>query len=227
MEKKKLRILILGSILIIGVALGVYQAIRVNNKETDAIKFKAEYESINGQENSSNKNYATLDVNKDNPMIYADYDKVFEVLNGTGVIFFGFKECPWCRTAIPVLLEAAKEIGIDKIYYLNNLDSRDVKKLENGQIITEKEGTAEYYKLLDKLGTEYTEEYTGLDDASIRRLYFPTVLVVKDGKIISSIVGTVDSQTDPYVSLTESQKNELKNNYIENMKKTLLCDQSC
>ena len=104
MEKKKLRILILGSILIIGVALGVYQAIRVNNKEIDAIKFKAEYESINGQENSSNKNYAILDINKDNPMIYADYDKVFEVLNGTGVIFFGFKECPWCRTAIPVLL---------------------------------------------------------------------------------------------------------------------------
>lgn len=227
MEKKKLGMIILGSIFIISVALGIYQAIRVNDRKTDSIKFKTEYESINGQENSSNKNYAALDINKDNPMIYADYDKIYEVLNGTGVIFFGFKECPWCRAAIPVLLEAAKEIGIDKIYYLNNKEDRDTKSLVDGNVVTEKEGTAEYYKLLDKLGTEYTEEYSGLNDSSIRRLYFPTVLVVKDGKIISSIVGTVDSQTDPYVSLTESQKSELKNNYIENMKKTLLCDQSC
>lgn len=229
MKKQKLVMIILALIAVVGITIGVYFLTQKNEskKELDAQKFKTEYESINGEKNASNKTYTTLNIDGENPMIYADYDKIFDVLEGTGVIFFGFKECPWCRTAIPVLLEAAEEVGIDKIYYLNNKEDRDTKSLVDGKVVTEKEGSDNYYKLLDKLGTEYTREYTGLNDDSIRRLYYPTVLVVKDGKIISSIVGTVDSQEDPYVALTEDQKTELKNTYIDTMKKTILCDQSC
>lgn len=71
--------------------------------------------------------------------------------------------------------------------------------------------------------------YEGLNDDSIKRLYFPTVVYVKDGKVLSSTIGTVDSQTDPYVKLNDDQYNELKNIYMENMNKVynILCDEAC
>jgi hypothetical protein len=71
--------------------------------------------------------------------------------------------------------------------------------------------------------------YEGLNDDSIKRLYFPTVVYVKDGKVLSSTIGTVDSQTEPYVKLNDDQYNELKNIYMENMNKVynILCDEAC
>ena len=71
--------------------------------------------------------------------------------------------------------------------------------------------------------------YEGLNDDSIKRLYFPTVLFVKDGKIIGIYTSTVDSQKDPYVKLNDEQYSELKNIYLDLINKTydILCDQSC
>ena len=45
-------------------------------------------------------------------------EEIFDILDGTGIIYFGFPECPWCRNAVPVLLDAAEEVGIEKIYYI-------------------------------------------------------------------------------------------------------------
>lgn len=192
--------------------------------ETDSLKFKNEYESLNGITVKDDKKYMNLNIDNNNPIIYADYDKVFEVLDKTGVIYLGFPECPWCRNVIPVLLEAAKEVGIDKIYYLNNRDDRDTKKLIDEKITTEKEGTENYYKLLERLGDQ-ASTYAGLEDDTIKRVYFPTVIFVKDGKIVNTHVSTVDSQTDPYIAMNELQKAELKKIYVENMEKSF--DVSC
>ena len=128
---------------------------------------------------------------------------------------------------MPVLLDAAEEVGLDKIYYLNNLDSRDAKKLnDKGEIVVEKEGTKDYYKLVDKLSS-VLGEYEGLNDSSIKRLYFPTVIVVKDGKIVGSHIGTVDSQEDPYKKLDDKQYKELKEDLEDLMYKTISCDGAC
>lgn len=196
----------------------------------DNIKFKAEYESLNGKLNSNNKEYVNVKVDEDNPYVYATYDEVMDILkNGTGVIYFGFPECPWCRNMVPVLSDAAKELGIKKIYYFNALDMRDVKSLDdNGNIVTDKEGTKEYDELVKTLYDVLTP-YEGLNDDSIKRLYFPTVVFVKDGKILNAHIGTLDSQEDPYVVLNKEQKNELKNIYIDNINKVydILCDEAC
>ena len=40
------------------------------NLSTDAIKFKEEYESLNGTTSSSGKTIRTININKDNPIIY-------------------------------------------------------------------------------------------------------------------------------------------------------------
>lgn len=216
--------------LILALLLVLSIGITGNNKKLDAIKFKAEYESLNGKKNDNGKEYVHVDVDRKNPFVYAKYDEVIDIIkNGTGVIYFGFPECPWCRNMVSVLADAAKEMGIDKVYYFNALDMRDKKSLdEDGKIVIEKKGTDEYYKLINALG-DSIGAYEGLNDDSIKRLYFPTVIFVKDGKIIESHIGTLDSQTDPYKVLNEKEKNELKDIYMNGFNKVyeIMCDEAC
>ena len=45
--------------------------------------------------------------------------------NETFVVYFGFADCPWCRSVLPTLLDVADDLKIDKIYYV------DVKEIRN------------------------------------------------------------------------------------------------
>ena len=192
--------------------------------ESMASRFKLEYESLNGQKTDDGREYMEVNINNDNKIVYADYKTIFDVLDGTGVIYFGFPECPWCRNAVPILLEAAEESSIKQIYYLNNHDDRDTKVLKDGEVITEKEGTSNYNKLLEKLGDK-ASVYEGLEDKTIKRLYYPTVVFVKNGEITDYIEGTVESQEDPYTALTKDQRQELKDKYKSAINNLLSCDQ--
>ena len=58
---------------------------------------------------------------------------------------------------------------------------------------------------------DYASVYEGLEDDSIKRLYYPTVVFVKNGNIIGVHTGTVDSQDDVSVYLTDEQQLELTN----------------
>lgn len=194
-----------------------------DNKNTDAIKFKEEYENLNNELKSDGVNKHTkINIIEDNVMKYSTYNEVMNILeNGTGVIYFGYPECPWCRNAVPELLEAAKETGLETIYYFNDMSIRDQKSLdETGNIVVEKEGTDEYYNLLVKL-SDYLGPYKGLNDETIKRLYVPTVVFVKDGSIVGVHIGTVESQTDPSILLNDEQSEELQQIYKENMEKVL------
>ena len=192
--------------------------------ESMVSRFKLEYESLNGQKTDDGREYMEVNINNDNKIVYADYKTIFDVLDGTGVIYFGFPECPWCRNAVPILLEAAEESGIKQIYYLNNHDDRDTKVLKDGEVITENEGTSNYNKLLEKLGDK-ASVYEGLEDKAIKRLYYPTVVFVKNGEITDYIEGTVESQEDPYTALTKDQRQELKDKYKSAINNLLSCDQ--
>lgn len=202
-------------VLVIGIISFIY--LRPESMETH---FKLEYESLNGK-----NDYIDVNIPSDNNIVYADYEQIFDILDGTGVIYFGYPECPWCRNAVPVLIEAAKEAEVDQIYYLNNNKDRDTKTLKDGKVVTEKEGTDNYNKLLEKLGDK-ASTYEGLEDNSIKRLYFPTLVVVKNGEITDYIEGTVDSQKDPQKPLNEKQKKELKDKYTKAMKKLKTCNQN-
>lgn len=229
MEKKKLFV---AALLLVTMVITLYIKV-VNNHDKeiksneDAMRFKEEYENLNDKKQSSEKLYKTIAVDEQNPMIYASYDDIKKVItDGTGVIYFGFPECPWCRNAVPVLLEAAKETGIDKIYYFNALSIRDKKHLdEDGNIIVDDEGTKEYKELLELLYDDLGE-YEGLNDSSVKRLYFPTVVFIKNGEILGLYIGTVDSQTDSSVALTSAQTEELREIYSQYMLQVLgtMCD---
>lgn len=183
MNKKKLMVVIdilLGAILVGIMTFGIYQYLK-----SDGEKFKAEYEALNNEN-------VNINISKNNPIKYVTLDEVFDIIqNKTGVIYFGFPGCPWCRNMIPVLFEAAKNNNIDTIYYFN---PRNVKKSDND----------EYNKL-----KEILNEYLSEDENGQKVLYIPDVYFIKDGKIVGHHLGTVDSQEDPTISLTEEEKNEL------------------
>lgn len=234
MKDNKIKIILatlLIGLLIITMAIKGQDLIKNNKTEnSDAIKFKEEYESLNNQDNGYGGKYLSIEINEDNVIKYATFDEIIDLIdNGKGVIYFGFPECPWCRNAIPSLIEAADSTGIDTIYYFNAVDIRDQKVLDaNGEIVTKKEGTKEYKQLLKKLD-KYLSVYNGLNDDSIKRLYFPTVFFIKDGVVIGNHEGTVDSQKDASKALNEKQKLELKTIYEEYMMDVLdsSCDKEC
>ena len=218
--------IILSIFIIIGIIL---YFILDDNATVDEQRFKTEYEELNNKKNDKGKKYPIVSIPKDNNVIYASFDEVMELLdNGTGILYLGFPECPWCRNAIQVLIETAKDNEVDQIYYFNAESMRDEKTLDaNGKIVTTKKGTDEYYKLVDKL-EDYLGPYEGLNDESIKRIYFPTVIFVMGGKVVGIHVDTVESQIDPYKKLTEKQQKELKQIYTNNINKIYgTCDESC
>jgi len=185
-----------------------------SSNQKDSLKFKEEYEKLNDVEKMDGSYYIKMDIPKDNPVKYSNYEEIMSILDKTGVIYFGFSECPWCRTAVPILLEALKEKNIKTLYYYNVLNERDRKELIDGEIVVKKQGTENYYNLVEKM-YHFLPEYEGLNDETIKRIYFPTVVFVKNGEIVGLHVSTISSQTDVNVPLTSEQKEQLKSIYKE------------
>lgn len=192
----------------------------------DSLKFKEEYESLNGKDNGNGKNYLSIDIKSYNPISYSSYEEIFDILDkGTGVIYLGFPECPWCRNLVPVLVNSALEAKVSPIYYLNiSSDRNSLSLTKKGKIKTVKEGTENYLKLVDIL-KDYLPVYNGLKDDSIKRIYLPTVIFVKDGKVLG-LEETLESYSkrvdgNPYLEMNDSEKEELANifkGYYEKLK---------
>jgi len=220
MEKdKKILLGIIGIILIAAIII-VVLVVKDNKKpeyRADALKFEKEYEALNNQGNDYNdKKYLELDISKENIIEYATEDKIVDILSdGDGVIYFGFPNCPWCRAMINPLLETAKDNGVKKIYYLNILELRDAYKIENKKVLRTKEGSDAYYKILDELA-DYLNDYSITDAkgkeyaTGVKRLYAPTVVMVKNGEVKAFHEDVLESLEDPYPGLNEEQDKELR-----------------
>ena len=218
MKKNGIKLLII--FLIILICIITFITVKKNRVTKDEKSFKKEYERYNGYTNpGSNKKYFDVNIEEKNGIKYLDDDEVIDMLqNKTGIIYFGFPTCPWCRSMIEVLLDAKDSTNQKNIYYYNALDIRDEKVLEDGKVKTTKKGKKNYYKILDILGDKASVS-EGLEDDSIKRLYFPTVVFVRNGKIVDIHISTVDSQEDPYKKLNKKQKAELKKIYTRGIAK--------
>lgn len=107
------------------------------------------------------------EVSEDNRFVYTTGDEAIEVLeSGTGVVFLGFKECPWCQGLAPRVDEAAKAEGLEKIYYLDIRQAR-----------TDNDET--YQQLISILAPHLEKGEDGQP-----RIYVPDVSVVQGGEII-------------------------------------------
>lgn len=173
---KEKKILIIGGILIVlGLILSYFFLIKKgDNKESGREKFKSEY----------------TNVTSDNPFVYRSVDQIINILEkGTGVVYLGFPECPWCQAYVPYVEEVAKKVGIDKVYYFNIKEDR-------------KNNTEEYQKIVKIL-----DVYLPNDDEGNKRIYVPAIIVVRNGKIVEFDDET-SKDTKGYKTPEEYWKNE-------------------
>ncbi len=200
-----------------------------SKKYSDAVKFKEEYESLNNiTDEKGNKKYIQVKIPKDNPIVYKTGKEIVDIIeNKTGIIYFGYSKSMWSRNIIEALLDVAKTNKIKEVYYLDISNIRQELILDDsGKVITKKEGTTDYIKMLELLN-DYLKPYDGLNDESIKRINDPTVLFVKDGKVIELKEGTVDSHTNALEKLTKKQYNELKQIYVDAINKMNNQDNVC
>lgn len=202
------------------------------NKETDAVKFKNEYESLNGETSSSGKKMRELKISEDNPFVYITTKDLINKIDNkeTLLVYFGYASCPWCRSVIPTLISAAKDNDIKTIYYVNLYEIRDTIKLEDGELVVEKEGTEEYQEILKRLDN-VLDEYTLTDgeneiSTGEKRIYAPSVVSIVNGKSTKLTLGISELQTDPYMELTSEMIEETYNLFDEVIKevKSDVCD---
>lgn len=234
MKNYKIFICIISALLLVITIFGLDSLRNKNNKESDALRFKREYEEVNGKEVSGMR-YPVLEISDDNPIKYSDVEEVEKILkDGTGVIYFGYPNCPWCRTAVPVLLHAAMDAGVNRIYYIDMANERSTYSVVDGEIKIDKEGTEQYRKLLE-LFDDYLDDYVIKDNdgkeyqTGEKRIYVPIVFFVKDGEVLSYHLDTVKSQTNPFKQLNDEQYEELYNIYSDKIHDMLgdICTERC
>lgn len=185
-EKKNNKIvyIIIGILAAIALVVGFYIGYNsvANDKETDAEKFASEYS-----------------IDNDNVFVYRTLEEINKILkNGTGIVYLGFPECPWCKGYVPYLNEVAKKAKLDKIYYFNILKDR-------------KNNTDNYKKTVELL-----KDYLKYDDEGNKRIYVPAVIAVNKGKIVG-----FDDETSYDTKGYEKPEDYWKNEDLDGLKNRL------
>ena len=107
-------------------------------------------------------------VPMDNVFIYKTEEEIINFLEtGTGLVYLGFPECPWCQSYVVYLNEVAKDSGIEKIYYLNVKDMRS-------------NNTPNYQKIVSLLS-----DILPNDENGNKKVYVPQVVFVKKGNVVA------------------------------------------
>lgn len=130
---------------------------------------------------------------------------------GSGIILYSYPDCPWCNRAVPVLNDAAKEMGIHvyyvDVYELELLDASGKSFSAEGKTIIQS-----MLKHYDSILKHETNSDTGEVEPT---LYTPEVVAIKKGQITGHHTSLVDSfnMTSDTDQMNDDQKAELKGIY--------------
>lgn len=189
----------------------------------DEARFKSEYENLNGTTRSNGQKNKDVSIKKHNNIKYIDTAEAAKILDsGTGVIYFGFAACPWCRTLAPTLIDAMSASELDTIYYVDvrpedkaENDIRDRYELDSrNKAKKAKDADSSYYDILLALAGELKEYTLTTQDGKTvhtgeKRLFAPTVVAVKDGVVVDIHEGTVENhEKDENGTLRDLTKEE-------------------
>lgn len=217
MKDNRLFMIIVTVLAAIVLVLNIQKVIS-NNSQTDGIKFKEEYEKLNGKKNDQGKKYREITIDSKNKMVYKTTEEVLELIDKkkSFVLYFGFDTCPWCRSVVPNLASISKELN-QEVYYIDVKDIRDTFELDDdNKPKLVKKGSKDYSKLLEKL-EPVLEDYTLTDSdnneikVGEKRIYAPSIVSVIDGKAKELTTGISDKQTDGYMKLTKEMEKDTYN----------------
>ena len=192
-------------------------------EKSDAEKFKEEYEALNGEVNSSGKNYRKLEINKKNPFVYSSAEEIVKKIenNETFYVYFGSSYCPWCRSVMEKLIEVANAKNVKTIYYVDIWEGdhkeilRDTYQLVDGKPEKTQEGGPFYAEIL-KYFDSVLEDYTLTDEngkkisVGEKRLFAPNFISVVDGKPVRLVEGISSKQKGSLDELTDEILEEEK-----------------
>lgn len=217
MKDNKLFMIIVTILAAIVLVLNIQRVIS-NNSQTDGIKFKEEYEKLNGKKNDQGKKYREITIDSKNKMVYKTTEEVLNLIDKkkSFVLYFGFDTCPWCRSVVPTLASISKELN-QEVYSIDVKDIRDTFELDDdNKPKLVKKGSKDYSKLLEKL-EPVLEDYTLTDSdnneikVGEKRIYAPSIVSVIDGKAKELTTGISDKQTDGYMKLTKEMEKDTYN----------------
>ncbi|MBR0474377.1 MAG: hypothetical protein IJJ19_05195 [Erysipelotrichaceae bacterium] len=191
-----------------------------SNSNPDALKFKQDYEKLNGQTTESGNKYREVEIDAKNPFVYVELDEVLRRMdNGeTFIVYFGANWCPWCRSILPTVIKTARELKVDKIYYVDvrkdndhDLDIRDSYAVdESGRIYLSHEGTEAYHKFIERASevlADYSREdvptLDGTEFEGAKRVGAPNFVLIEKGQAVNMITGISSLQSDPYQELND------------------------
>jgi len=191
--KRKILLLVLLSLLL----LPLVGCKKEEDKRSDALIFKEEYEALNTQKKENGELYRTITIDEENPIIYTTYEELANKINNKEnfLVYFGKTSSEYCRTVIPYLLKQAKTQGIDKIYYVDI----DTKEEEGTKAISIED---QYYQdILKKLNQNK------LDDS--------TLAVFINGNMSGKTSGVSGRQTKDNQELTKEMKEDMLSKFKE------------
>ena len=182
MESSKKNVYIIFGIIAVLILIISLSFLFKKDKMSDAERFAKEY-----------------DFTVNNVFVYRNLDEINKILeNGTGVVYLGFPECPWCKGYIPYLNEVDINEHLDKIYYFNILNDR-------------KNNTSGYKKTVQLLN-----DYLKYDNEGNKRIYVPAVIAVNNGKIVG-----FDDESSLDTKGYETPEEYWKNEDLDGLKKRL------
>ena len=217
MKDNKLFMIIVTVLAAIVLVLNIQKVI-TNNSQTDGIKFKEEYEKLNGKKNDQGKKYREITIDSKNKIVYKTTEEVLDLIDKkkSFVLYFGFDTCPWCRSVVPTLASISKELN-QEVYYIDVKDIRDTFELDDdNKPKLVKKGSKDYSKLLEKL-EPVLEDYTLTDsdnnkiEVGEKRIYAPNIISVINGEAKELTTGISDKQTEGYMKLTKEMEKETYN----------------
>jgi predicted bacteriocin transport accessory protein len=107
-------------------------------------------------------------VGNDNIFVYRNAGETADILaKGRGVVFIGYKECPWCQQYAVFLHDVAREMEVEKIYYCDIKEDRESNSENYRKIVDIFSGRLQY------------------DDEGHPRVYVPDAAIVSRGRIIT------------------------------------------
>lgn len=170
------------------------------NFRGDELKFKDQYSLYNITPYSNGKTIKVDIPTKNNVKYVKNSDFINLISKETGIFYFGYPSCPWCRNVVETVVEVGVENNLP-IYYI------DIEKLDDESL---------------KNTISYLNKYLRKTPTDELRLYVPDVYFVKKGTIINHHIGSIESQKNPYNKLKGKEKEKLKEIYlgfVEEMRK--------
>lgn len=233
MKKKTLLL-----ILFIGVLFSLTGCLGKEEKSA-GLKFKEDYEEINGKVNKKGKTNRTVEISGNNVFVETTPEEIVKMIENkeTFYVYFGSRLCPWCRSVIEKADEISRINDIEKIYYVDIWDDegneifRDKYELdENNQPVKVFDGTEEYKFLINKFDSflrDYTISDSNKNDIPVgeKRIYAPNFVYISKGEIKRLVTGKSKLQKEAFDELTkEILEDELDtfNNFFIN-----ICDDAC